>query len=261
MKEDFKWSGQQYSMANGLQAQIGAQLLNNISFTDDASVLDAGCGSGNLTFSIAAQVPNGHVVAIDLSESMIEKCKDESKKNKIDNISFRVQGINDIDYNEEFDIIFSNSVLHWVLSMEDAAGKLYKALRNNGIAALQFPLLDAQHPLISYANRVIEEMQIAEYYIGWKFPWYVPTSEEFQNILINAGFDNVKVLEDINIFKFENAEAVYQHFQSVGLKLYADILPENKREEYMKTVLEDLRSDFSGEADLTYHRLFAYANK
>lgn len=90
MKEDFKWSGQQYSMANGLQAQIGAQLLNNISFTDDASVLDAGCGSGNLTFSIAAQVPNGYVVAIDLSESMIEKCKDESKKNKIDNISFRV---------------------------------------------------------------------------------------------------------------------------------------------------------------------------
>lgn len=170
MKEDFKWSGQQYSMANGLQTHIGAQLLNNISFTDDASVLDAGCGSGNLTFAIAAQVPNGHVVAIDLSESMIEKCKDESKKNKMDNISFRVQGINDINYNEEFDIIFSNSVLHWVLNMEDAAGKLHKALRNNGMIALQFPLLNAQHPLISYANRVIEEMRIVEYYAGWKFP-------------------------------------------------------------------------------------------
>ena len=39
--------------------------------------------NGNLTFAIAEQVPNGRVVAIDLSESMIEKCKAESKKSKI----------------------------------------------------------------------------------------------------------------------------------------------------------------------------------
>ena len=74
MEEKFKWSGQQYSMANGLQSHIGTQLLSGIPFTDDALVLDVGCGSGNLTFAIAEQVPNGRVVAIDLSESMIEKC-------------------------------------------------------------------------------------------------------------------------------------------------------------------------------------------
>ena len=65
-------------------------------------------------------------------------------------------------------------------------GKLQKALRNNGKIAVQFQLLNAQHPLVSYANRAIEELQIAEYYAGWKFPWYVPTAEEFQTVLIHA---------------------------------------------------------------------------
>lgn len=261
MEEKFKWSGQQYSMANGLQSHIGTQLLSGIPFTDDALVLDVGCGSGNLTFAIAEQVPNGRVVAIDLSESMIEKCKAESKKSKIENVLFKVQGINDINFKEEFDIIFSNSVLHWMLNIEDAAGRLYRALRNNGVVALQFPLLNAQHPLVSYANRAIEEMQISGYYTGWKFPWYVPTAEEFYRVLVYAGFNNPNVFETSNIFEFENAEAVYQHFQSVGLELYADVLPKDKREEYLKIILEDLRSDFSGKADLIYHRLFAYADK
>lgn len=261
MKEVFQWSGRQYSVANGLQAQIGEQLLNSISFADDAKVLDAGCGSGNLTFAIAERVPNGHVTAIDLSESMIEQCKAESGKKKTDNISFQVRGINDIDYREEFDVIFSNSVLHWVRNMEDAAGRLHRALRSGGMAALQFPLLDARHPLISYANRAMEEMQITERYAGWEFPWYVPAAEEFRKILFHAGFHNIEVFETAHIFQFENAEAVYRHFQSVGLKLYADALPENIREKYMNTVLEDIRSDFSENADLTYRRLFAYAGK
>jgi ubiquinone/menaquinone biosynthesis C-methylase UbiE len=43
----FQWNSKQYAKANGLQAMVGEQLIRSMRIPDNASILDAGCGSGN----------------------------------------------------------------------------------------------------------------------------------------------------------------------------------------------------------------------
>lgn len=259
-EEKYQWNGEQYAKANSLQMSIGDRLIHSIEVSKQAIVLDAGCGVGNLTMEIARLVPDGKVTAIDLSESMIQEAQNAVGHTGVKNINFQVMGLNEISYNAHFDVIFSNSVMHWVTEIEDAMRRLHTALKSNGQIALQFPLLNQTHPLISYTYRVIDALQLREYYVNWAFPWYVPTEAEFTNTMIKAGFQNVAVRKAVTDFHFASADAVYRHFLSVGLKLFAQALPMDKQEKFMNRVLEEIQDDFSGEAVLKYERLFAYGN-
>jgi trans-aconitate methyltransferase len=205
--------------------------------------------------------PNGHVTAIDLSEAMIQKCKEDLNGTGLQNITFVVCGLNDIAYENEFDIIFSNSVLHWVIDIEDALLRMYIALRPGGQIAVQFPLLNKHHPLVMYADRVIDKMHLQQYYRGWTFPWYAPTEQSFRNTLAKVNFKKISIKKKITDFEFESANAVFDHFQSVGLKLYTDVLPGKQKEQFMDAVLQEIRNDSAGKMILHYERLFAHGEK
>lgn len=261
-KGTFSWNGNQYSAVNGIQESVGEQLLDSITFRKDMKVLDAGCGSGNLTFKIGERVPSGHVTAIDLSESMIKKCNEEVKLHPKNNIEFKVDGINDITFENEFDILFSNSVLHWISDINDAAERFYKALKYRGCIGLQFPLLNERHPLVSYANRAIQELKVQGNYDNWKFPWYVPKSpQSFAKVLRKAGFSNVDVSLKSNQFQFSSGEEAFLHFQSVGLNLYTAPLADHMKNVFTEQVKSDLERDFPGTVTLEYERLFAFGEK
>lgn len=261
-EEKFLWNGNQYSIANGIQMSVGERLLQSMTFRKNMDVLDAGCGSGNLSIRIGEQVPEGHVLAVDLSESMIQKCNELLREYVGNNVEFRVCGINDMTFEEKFDVVFSNSVLHWVTEIDDAVRRFYRVLRTNGSVGVQIPLLNERHPLVVYADRAIAESGVKESYIRWRFPWYVPKrAEDFAKILTDAGFQEVVCRKDRNLFRFESAEAVYLHFKSVGLELYTAPLSENLKEKFMRRVMLDLKQDFPESVSLDYERIFAYGRK
>src|SRR5260370_36046982 len=73
-------------------------------------ILDLGCGDGEHSGRLALRVPKGFVLGIDSSLSMISAALTCARTN----LAFRLQDINQLDYEQEFDVIFSNSALHWV---------------------------------------------------------------------------------------------------------------------------------------------------
>ena len=262
MKSEFCWDGETYAAANSIQSSVGESLINTVRFSPDMFVLDAGCGSGNLTALIAEKVPDGHVLGIDSSESMIRKAKEIMAARSVPNLEFRTCAINEIAFEEQFDLIFSNSVLHWVVEIEDGLWHLFRALKPGGGIILQFPVLNAEHPLIRYAERAINELGFHTRYEKWEFPWYVPDSrEQFSDRMKEVGFSEVEVSMKANLFSFPSAEAVYHHFQSVGLELLAAPLKEEEEQVLYNRILNDLKEDFSEEAVLRYERIFAKAGK
>lgn len=262
MNNQFNWNYETYTAANNIQTSVGEYLIDTICFSPDMSVLDAGCGSGNLTVLLAKKVPDGYVLGIDSSESMIENAKKSIAAKSMPNLEFRVCGINEIEFDEQFDLIFSNSVLHWVVETEDGLRRLFRALNRGGRFVVQFPILNAAHPLIRYARRAIKELGFCEHYEKWIFPWYVPDNrEQFAGMLEEVGFTDIEVSMKSNLFTFPSAGAVYQHFNSVGLDLLAAPLDEEEKEAFLSRVLDDLKDDFSKEATLRYERIFAEAGK
>ena len=72
---------------------------------DDCSVLEIGCGTGELL----AQVKGNKKVGIDFSPRMI----DEARK-QFPNLEFHVMDAHDITLNEKFDVIVLSNLVGWL---------------------------------------------------------------------------------------------------------------------------------------------------
>ena len=262
MDSTFSWNGELYATANSLQTSTGERLNGSIRFSPAMHILDAGCGSGELTFPLAGEVPQGHVTGIDASESMIRKAGESLRLQGLQNLEFRVCDIGGIEWREQFDLVFSNSVLHWVTEIGDGVRRFYGALKPGGALAVQFPLLNTGHPLIRYTARAASELGLSERYDGWIFPWYVPEgAEQFASLLNETGFENARAVRVSDDHSFPSADSVYRHFESVGLELFTAVLDGEERELFLRQIRRDLTDDFPNGAVLRYERLFANAEK
>lgn len=259
--DEFQWDSLQYTKTARLQESYGVQLLSKIPLQKNSVVLDAGCGAGNLTRKVAERIPNGYVVGIDLSDSMIQRCIADAERLGIPNVRFYVCGLNDLSCENEFDIIYSNSVLHWVRDVTDACKRIHTALRSGGRIGLQFPLLNINHPLVSLANDTILQLDLQKYYADWEFPWFVPKVEEFESMLRAAGFSDIALTQEKTSFEFDSCDTAYSFFKSVGLALYCDLLPSGKRTEFENVFYKNILEKSGPKALFSFQRLFAYARR
>ena len=79
----------------------------------DHKVLEIGCGIGTVSNLLATQVPEGKVLAVDISPESIEKAKMLWKKQ--DNLSFEVSDMSDFDKgSEKFDFFVFPDVLEHI---------------------------------------------------------------------------------------------------------------------------------------------------
>jgi trans-aconitate methyltransferase len=80
-----KWNANQYQEQCGFVWAFGAaSLLDFAKITKDESILDVGCGSGELTEMLRQKTgDNGVVIGIDSSPTMIEKASSQFKYNNM----------------------------------------------------------------------------------------------------------------------------------------------------------------------------------
>ncbi len=78
------------------------------------TVLDLGSGGGIDCFMAARQVgPNGRVIGVDMTPSMIEKANRNKEKVGLDNVEFRLGQIEDMPVeSDSVDVILSNCVIN-----------------------------------------------------------------------------------------------------------------------------------------------------
>ena len=86
-------------------------------------ILDLGCGDGVLTKKL--QDSGCEVVGIDSSPDLIRAASRLG-------LNVSVQNAYEIDFQEEFDAVFSNAVLHWIKDADRVIRKVFRALRAQG---------------------------------------------------------------------------------------------------------------------------------
>jgi len=253
------WDSNKYASIANLQAQVSKELIEQLNLKENHKVLDAGCGVGNLTFKIAEIVKKGHVVGIDSSSSMIEKCNESLKTKNISNINFIKKGITELDYFDEFNVIYSNSVFHWVKEPKKALDLIFQSLKPGGTMGIQFPLLNAKHPMNIIFNKVVTKLNLEENFKNWVFPWYVPTKDEFKNLFEQYDFENIKVYTKNIKLNNINSSKLYNSFGSAGLNMFTSILSSHKEEKFkleFKNEIENF-TDWSL-SNISFERLYAF---
>jgi ubiquinone/menaquinone biosynthesis C-methylase UbiE len=98
------------------------------------TIVDVGCGSGNLLIKLAKKFPKHEIIGVDLSDEMLEAAKKRiEKKGNPSEIKCTHGSANDLPFDENsVDYIISSlSLHHWVNPLV-ALQEMYRVLKNNG---------------------------------------------------------------------------------------------------------------------------------
>ncbi|MCR4787454.1 MAG: class I SAM-dependent methyltransferase [Lachnospiraceae bacterium] len=102
-------------------------------------VLDLGCGSGERCVDYMKRGAL-KVTGIDISEKMLEVARSENADPGITYLNMPVEDIDSID--EEFDVVISSLVLHYVEDFQGVVKNVYRLLSEGGIF-----LFSQEHPI------------------------------------------------------------------------------------------------------------------
>src|SRR4051794_41846838 len=70
-----RWDAAAYERVSAPQLEWAEKVLERLPLGGDETVLDAGCGSGNVTQLLLDRLPDGRGVAVDPSEAMGEPAR------------------------------------------------------------------------------------------------------------------------------------------------------------------------------------------
>ncbi|AEM72812.1 Methyltransferase type 11 [Caldicellulosiruptor acetigenus 6A] len=107
------------------------KIIDMTDIKEGDTVLDVGCGTGVLEGYLLKKVgKSGKIVAVDISEKMIEKAKQKFKD--ASNITFLCADALCLDFEEYFDVVFCYSVFPHIDDKEKAIKNFAKMLKQNG---------------------------------------------------------------------------------------------------------------------------------
>jgi ubiquinone/menaquinone biosynthesis C-methylase UbiE len=108
-------------------------ILSEIAVSDTASVLDAGCGPGNLLPQLASRF--GRVYALDASSRMLNIARTHTADFR--NITYQVGNIEALPFGDEsFDLVCSAGVIEYLPNIERALQEIQRVLRPGGLLIL-----------------------------------------------------------------------------------------------------------------------------
>lgn len=185
----YEFDGKKYEKASSHQKEWGERIIEELALQGTERILDLGCGDGTLTAQLSGLVPNGEVVGIDASQGMIEAARPKQGGN----LRFILMDIDNLEFDREFEIVFSNATLHWVKDHRNLLGNVLHVLCPGGVARFNF----AGDGNCSFFFKVVRESmalaRFAKYFEQFTWPWYMPAVEDYRTLAKDAGFHSAEV--------------------------------------------------------------------
>jgi trans-aconitate 2-methyltransferase len=231
--EAVDWDAATYHRVADNQEEWGAEVLDRLELAGDETVLDAGCGSGRVTRLLLERLPEGRVIGVDASPSMIEEARSNLAEFG-DRVELRAEDLTELELAEPVDAAFSNATFHWISDHDRLFSRLAAALRPGGA-------LEAQcggEGNVAEWKRAVEaamgDERFAPYFRGMGQPWNFASVGDTESRLARAGFVVGKVwLEERTVEPPEPREYV----RSVGLSTHLAHLPDDIADAFVDSVL------------------------
>ena len=172
------WSATAYAANAHFVPALGQPVLDLLQPRSGERILDLGCGDGALTEKLVAL--GAQVVGIDSSPDMIAAALQRG-------IDARVMDARTLVFENEFDAVFSNAVLHWIKDDPDAPiASAFRALRAGGRFVGELGGHACVGAITVALVATLERRGVKD--AVSRIPWYFPTAEDYELRLARAGF-------------------------------------------------------------------------
>ena len=260
-RSTFEFDGEKYRTASKHQKEWGSRIISELKLNGHEHVLDLGCGDGVLTAQLAELVPYGWVLGIDASQSMIGA----AMKLKSPNLMFRLMDIMGIDFANEFDLVFSNATLHWVKDHRGLLKSCYSALKPKGTIRFNFAGDGNCSYLFKVVNEVMRSERYDKYFHNFDWPWFMPTIDEYRNLLKETEFIGMRVWEENADRYFANEGEIVKWIEQPSIVPFLRSITDEKdkrefRDIIVARMLQETRRH-NGTFFETFRRINVIANK
>jgi trans-aconitate methyltransferase len=171
------WDPDRYARNARFVADLGAPVVELLAPRAGERILDLGCGDGVLTAKLAAL--GCHVIGVDASAQQI----DAARKLSLD---ARVMNGDALDFDGEFDAVFSNAALHWMGNPAKVIAGVHRALKPRGRFVAE---LGGHGCVAKIKKALVEALNRRGMGGAAAVPWYFPTVEDYSQHLTSGGFE------------------------------------------------------------------------
>ena len=180
-----------YDFAMCSRMTHAAWLFRDLKIPKKPTVLDVGCGTGASTFELMKGTHwKGKFFGVDLSQKMVDAAKKKAVESHRDNVEFSRGDAEHLDFpDSSFDLVISNQVFHWIQNKRKALREIFRLLKPSGQVALWFQGGPSFKELFEAYERVKRRHPDYDFL---EMPRRL-TLQETQNLLVKAGFQEVRV--------------------------------------------------------------------
>ena len=232
----YEFDGEKYEKASTHQKEWGTRLITELHLQGDEHVLDLGCGDGALTAQIANLAPDGLVIGIDSSDSMIGVAHKKQTKHLL----FMLMDINEISFDQKFDVIFSNATLHWVKDHQQLLHNVWQALRPGGRLRFNFAADGNCSNFFKVVRQAMLLDEFSQYFADFQWPWYMPGVDEYAALAKTSDLKDVQVWAENADRYFPDEEAMMRWIDQPSIVPFMPYLPAHYQSRFRAHVVEEM---------------------
>lgn len=171
-----QWSAGSYDTHARFVSDLASGVVDWLAPQQGERILDLGCGDGVLTAELRDRGVD--VVGVDSSADFIVAARARG-------LDARLMDGEALQFGPEFDAVFSNAALHWMLEADKVAAGVAEALKPGGRFVAEFGGHGNVAAIVT-AMRAVGLRRGGD--LGLAHPWYFPAPQVYQAVLERHGF-------------------------------------------------------------------------
>jgi trans-aconitate 2-methyltransferase len=182
------WDAAAYQRLSTPQQAWANDVLGRLRLNGDEVVLDLGCGAGQVTEELVRLVPQGRVIGVDASQSMIDAASERLGAA----VQLVVADLRTFVHADPVDLVFSTATLHWVPDHPALWKRIHAALRGGGRLEAQYGGAGNIEAVVIALPLTAAREPFASFLAPFATPWTFDAPEAALNDLEAAGFCQVR---------------------------------------------------------------------
>ena len=226
------WDAGQYEKFRRERTRPFFDLLSRIPDRSYKSIVDLGCGTGDLTAALADHWPEARVIGVDSSDEMLQAAAEHADPGRLD---FVKDDLATWKPAQPVDLIVANAAFHWIPDHGALLARMEQALGSKGVLAVQMPANFASPSHVLLQETVAGKVTLRHDIV-------LPLGE-YVGILHGLGL-HVDAWETVYQHVLEGKDAVLEWVKGTALRPVMKALQGAERDEVLNAYAAKLRAAY-----------------